>query len=79
MKSFPNTLWAAGYHKTLGLYQPKPIKLEYDPQDQLWYDSKKKFVIEKPGLDQHPDYTDFSSPNKKDVQNWVLGIKSTKL
>lgn len=77
----PETLWAAEVSRC-GLYSNDPVKCEYSVEystdkDTWVYDNT--FLVHMQGLETDPDDLSlhiFASENKKDVENFISGVRA---
>lgn len=70
--------WAASINLS-GLYSSYPIRVVFDRESEKWWDKEGNFDISGPGLINSKScrYISFADPNKKIVQAWIDGVKST--
>jgi len=62
-----------------GLCSNIPIKCLWDDELETWSDDDGNFEISELGLVKGPGRVIFSSTSKKDVENWILGVRATTL
>jgi hypothetical protein len=65
-------LWGAAIN-LYGLWSKAPIAFSYFQVQKVWYDPSLDLEIRKTGLDIRRGITTFSSYNKKDVENFIIG------
>lgn len=89
----PKKYYGAGISVLVGLYEEKPICFYlYNKEDEIWdsqcvHDKtgkywgpkriKKQEIVNRYRLPNIVDEIWFYSPNKKDVETWIKGVKCT--
>lgn len=68
-------IWFTGLNLN-GLWNKKAIRGFWDEELKSWYDSTGNFDCWKPGLQIKKHIIVFASYDKKDIENFIKGVKS---
>lgn len=82
IEDWPDPIELAVYGASInltGLYSNIPIKCFWDEKSESWFDEDGMFKISKLGMVKDVGRVTFSSSLKKDVENWILGVRATTL
>lgn len=76
---WPDPVVYGGAVNLTGLYSNAPIECFWDEKLGSWFDEEGIFKISELGMAKEPGRVTFSSSLKKDVENWILGVRATTL
>lgn len=74
MTKHDDKIWAACVNLS-GLWGP--MQLHRKEHNHYWFSSCGNFMVEKTGIHDGLGFTTFASVDKKEVETWVSGVKTT--